>query len=58
MLLKDISFILFAITAAGVVSCGGPKMFHRTSSIVKVIVFLWFVEISEGIQYDRFRFIF
>ena len=28
---------LFAITAAGVVPCGGPKMSPRTPSIVQVI---------------------
>ena len=31
-------FFLFAITAAGVVSCGGPKQSPRTSSIVQIIV--------------------
>ena len=35
LLLKEISFILFAITAAGVVSCGGPK--KSPSSIVQII---------------------
>ena len=29
--------ILFAITAAGVVPCGGPKKSPRTSSIVQII---------------------
>ena len=33
------NYILFAITAAGVVSCGGPKMSPRTSSIVQIIFF-------------------
>ena len=33
-------YILFAITAAGVVSCGGPKKFPRTSSIVQIIFYL------------------
>ena len=31
--LKD-PMTIFAITAAGVVSCGGPKQSHRTPSIV------------------------
>ena len=30
-------YILFAITAGGVVPCGGPKKFPRTSSIVQII---------------------
>ena len=47
--LKGSLFILFAITAAGVVPCGGPKMSPRTSSIVQIIFSFWFFEISEGI---------
>ena len=39
----------FAITAAGVVPCGGPKKSPRTSSIVQIIFSFWFFEISEGI---------
>ena len=31
------SYILFAITAACVVPCGGPKTSPRTSSIVQII---------------------
>ena len=31
---------LFAITAAGVVPCGGPKKSPRTSSIVQIIFYL------------------
>ena len=31
------AWFLFAITAAGVVPCGGPKKSPRTSSIVQVI---------------------
>ena len=31
------NYILFAITAAGVVPCGGPKKSSRTSSIVQII---------------------
>ena len=33
-------YILIAITAAGVVPCGGPKKSPRTSSIVQIILFL------------------
>ena len=33
------NYILFAITAAGVVPCGGPKKYPRTSSIVQIIFF-------------------
>ena len=38
--LRKTVFILFAITAAGVVPCGGPKKSPRTSSIVQIIFFL------------------
>ena len=37
LLPKDLTFFLFAITAAGLVPCGGPKKFPRTSSIVQII---------------------
>ena len=40
---------LFAITAAGVVLCGGPKKSPRRSSIVQVIFSFWSFEISEDI---------
>ena len=40
LLPKDLNIILFAITAAGVVPCGGPKKSPRTSSIVQIIFFL------------------
>ena len=33
------NYILFAITAAGVVPCGGPKKSPRTSFIVQIIFF-------------------
>ena len=33
------NYILFAITAAGVVPCGGPKKSPCTSSIVQIILF-------------------
>ena len=35
----DRTAVLFAITAAGVVPCGGPKKSPRTSSIVQIIFF-------------------
>ena len=34
------NYILFAITAAGVVPCGGPKKYPRTSSIVQIVFFV------------------
>ena len=40
---------LFAITAAGVVPCGGPKKCTRTSPIVQIIFSFWSFEIDEGI---------
>ena len=43
-------YILFAITAAGVVPCGGPKKSPRTSSIVQIIFLLRSFEISKDIQ--------
>ena len=49
LLLKDLSFILFANTAAGVVPCGGPKKSTRTSSIVQIIFSVRSLEISEDI---------
>ena len=39
LLPKDLTIILFAITAAGVVPFGGPKKSPRTSSIVQIIFF-------------------
>ena len=45
----NLSLFLFAITAAGVVPCGGPKKSPRTSSIVQIIFSFWSFEISEGI---------
>ena len=50
LLLKEFSFILFAITAAGVVPCDGPKTSPRTSSIVQIIYSFWSFEIREGIM--------
>ena len=43
-------YILFAITAAGVVPCGGRKKSPRTSSIVQIIFFFRSFEISKDIQ--------
>ena len=39
LLPKDLTIILFVITAAGVVPCGGRKKSPRTSSIVQIIFF-------------------
>ena len=39
-------YYLFAITAAGVVPCGGPKKSPRTSSIVQIIFLFRSFEIS------------
>ena len=47
--LKGSVLFLFAITAAGVVPCGGPTKYPRTSSIVQIIFSFWSFEISEGI---------
>ena len=43
-------YILFAITSAGVVPCGGPKKSPRTSSIVQIIFLFRPFEISKDIQ--------
>ena len=43
-------YILFAVTAAGVVPCGGPKKSPRTSSIVQIIFLFRSFEISEDVQ--------
>ena len=39
LLTKDLTIILFAITAAGVLPCGGRQKSPRTSSIVQIIFF-------------------
>ena len=44
------SGILFAITAAGVVPCGGPKKSPRTSSIVQIIFLFRSFEICKDTQ--------
>ena len=46
-------YILFAITAAGVVPCGGPKKSPRTSSIVQIIFLFRSFEISNDIQCSK-----
>ena len=46
-------YFLFAITAADVVQCGGPKKSPRTSFIVQIIFSIWSFEISEGILRNR-----
>ena len=42
-------YILFVVTAAGVVLCGSPKKQPRTSSIVQFLFFFWSFEISGSI---------
>ena len=44
------NYILFAITAAGVVSCGGLKKSPRSSSIEQIISLFRSFEISKDIQ--------
>ena len=43
-------YIVFAITAAGVVPRGGPKKSPRTSSIVQIIFLFRSYEISKDFQ--------
>ena len=50
LLPKDQPFIFFAVTAVGVVPCGGPKNSPRTSSIVQVIFLFRSFETSKDIQ--------
>ena len=51
---KSISLLfLFAITAAGVVPCGGPRKSPCTASIVQILFFFWSFEISKGIQRNQ-----
>ena len=45
--------LLFAITAAGVVPCGGPKKSPRTSSIVQILFSFWSFEIREDILRNK-----
>ena len=47
--------VLFALsnTAAGAVSCGGPRKSVRTSSVVRILFFFWSFEISEGILRNK-----
>ena len=41
--------VFIAITAAGVVPCGGPKKSPRTASIVQIISYFWSFEINGNI---------
>ena len=43
------NYILFVVTAAGVVPCGIPKKGPRASSIVQFIFYFWSFEISRNI---------
>ena len=50
LLSKELTFLfLFAITAAGVVPCGGPQKSSGTSSIVQIIFYFWW-EYSENLK--------
>ena len=50
LLLKERTFVLlFALTAAVVVQCGGRKTYAHSSTIVQFIFHLWSFEISEHI---------
>ena len=49
LLLKDLSFILFVITAAVVVPCGGPIKSPRTIFIVQITYSFLSFEVSEDI---------
>ena len=40
---------LFAITATGVVTCGGSKKSSRTSSIVQIIFYFWSFEFDGNV---------
>ena len=42
-------YILFVVTAAGVVPCGSPKKRPRTSAIVQFIFYFWSFEIRRNI---------
>ena len=44
-----IFYILFAVTAAGIVLCGSPQKQPRKSSIVQFIFLFWSFEISGNI---------
>ena len=50
-------YVLFVVTAAGVVLCGSPKKQPRTSSIVQFIFFFWSFEISGNILRNQEFFI-
>ena len=42
-------YILFVVTAAGVLPCGSPKKRPSRSSIVQFIFYFWSFEISRNI---------
>ena len=46
-------YILFVVTAAGVVLCGSPKKQPRTSFIVQFIFFFWSFEISGNVLRNK-----
>ena len=47
---KGSNFYIFAITAAGIVPCGGRKKSSRTSSIVQITFLFRSFEIIKDIQ--------
>ena len=50
LLSEELTFtFVFAITAAGVVPCSGPKKSPRTSFIVQIIFHVWSFEINGNI---------
>ena len=51
-------YILFVVTAAGVVLCDSPKKQPRTSSIVQFIFFFWSFEISGNILRNQKIYLF
>ena len=54
MLFKGAHFrFLFAISAAGIVPCGGSKKSPRTSAIVRIIFSFWSFEIGKGILKNK-----
>ena len=48
--------IAIAITAAGVVSCGGRKKSPRTSSIVQIVIYFWSFQISGDVRLSKKMF--
>ena len=49
LLLKGLNILVFVITVAGAVPCGGPKKSPRTSYIMQIIFYVRSFEISDNI---------